>query len=194
MIEDISKMNTENMRELIRLIESDIEFHRDASKVVANLKSYESQVYTKLAQKVQRIEALESEIKQLKQEVKSESRQHVAALFDAEDAVRTRVVETISFILTLSKDPKPAESYKYAKIVEELEKQLTPELLAVLENLKTQFKTVTHKEPSLSVTKIEEGLGDKIKSYMTKYVDYIKSWAGKYDQKLDALKREAGFA
>jgi predicted negative regulator of RcsB-dependent stress response len=187
-------MREHQMREFIRLVETDIEFQRDASKVVANLKSYESQVYTKLAQKVQRIEALESEIKQLKQEVKSESRQHVAALFTAEDTVRTRVVETVSFILTLSKDPKPTESYKYAKIIEELEKQLTPELIAVLENLKTQFKTVTQKEPSLSVTKIDESIRDKIKSYMLKYMDFIRSWAGKYDQKLDTLKRAAGVA
>lgn len=184
--------SSETMRRLILLIESDIEFQRDESKVVVNLKSYDSQVYTKLAQKVQRIEALESEIKQLKQEVKSESRQHVASLFDAEDAVRTRVVETISFILILSKDPKPTESYKYAKIIEELEKNLTPELLLLLENLKAQFKTVTQKEPSLSVTKIDESVSEKLASYMSKYMSFIKSWADRYDRKLDILKARAG--
>lgn len=183
------------MRKFIDIVESDIEYERDATKVIAKLKSYNSQVYTKLAQKIQRIEDIESEIKQLKLEVKSDTREHVAALFDADDVIRTRIVETISLTLTLSKDPKPTESYKYAKIIEELEKHLTPELIAVLENLKTQFKTITQKEPSLSIaTKTEEplteGILDILKTHMSKYTSFINSWASKYDRKLELLKQQ----
>lgn len=178
------------MRQFIKLVEADIEFERGADKVVAKLKSYNSQVYTKLAQKVERIEALEDEIKALKAEVKSGAREHVNALFDAEDVVRTRVVDTVSFILTLSKDPKPTETVQYAKVITELEKSLTPELILILENLKAQFKTVTQKEPSLKIiAKPKDDLEESMHSYQRKFDAFIHQWAERYDDKLDSLKQ-----
>lgn len=176
--------------------QSDIEFDRnEAGKVVAILKSYNSQTYTKLAQKVQRIEALEEEIKQLKAEVKVETRGFIAALFDAADAARTRVVNTISFILTLSKDPKPTESYQYAKIIAELEQHLTPDLIKVLSSLKEKFKTITQKEPSLKVTaknneSIDEEANDgteDIRPYAAKVLRFLSN----YDSKIEHLRSVA---
>ena len=179
------------MRQYIDIIREAIDFEYDTDKVIADLTSHDSMVYTKLAQKVKRIEELESEVKALKLEVKSDTRVHVADLFKAEDVVRTRVVNTMSFILTLSKDPKPTETVQYAKIVAELEKQLTPELIAVLESLKHQFKTITQKEPSLKITsrdQVKEDSSDAIKTYGEKLLSFVNGWASGYDDKLDALK------
>lgn len=181
------------MRQYINIVREAIEFEYDADKVIADLTSHDSMVYTKLAQKVKRIEELESEIKALKLEVKSDTRVHVADLFKAEDVVRTRVINTISYMLTLSKDPKPSETVQYAKVVAELEKQLTPELIAVLESLKEQFKTITQKEPSLKIVprdKIKEDEESPLKTYGGKLLDFIEGWADRYDKKLEALKAE----
>lgn len=179
------------MRQYINIITEAIDFEYDTDKVIADLTSHDSMVYTKLAQKVQRIEELESEIKQLKLDVKSDTRAHVADLFKAEDVVRTRVINTISFMFTLSKDPKPTETVQYAKVIGELEKHLTPELITLLENLKKQFKTITQKEPSLKITsrdQVKEDSSDAIKTYGEKLLSFVNGWASGYDDKLDALK------
>ena len=139
-------MNTNQFRHYINLLEArdpGIQYQDSESEVIALLRGSDSQVYTKLAQKVNRIEQLESEIKELKEEVKQVSRENIADLFDADDAVKARVVQTMSFILTLSKDPKATVTPKYKDILEALSTQLTPELIIVLENLKKQMVTVT---------------------------------------------------
>ena len=181
-------MNTEKFRNLINLFESripDVEYEDvDTDRVVAKLKSYNSQVYTKLANKLLRLEELENEIKALKEELKGETKENIHDLFDAEDAARTRVIETVSFIFTLSKDPKVTESPKYKEILSELEKQLTPELILVLESLKKQLVTVTQKSPALRVRTIKEG----VESIFARFKDSIMRWANRYDQKLAALK------
>lgn len=181
------------MREYINIVREAIEFEYDADKVIADLTSHDSMVYTKLAQKVQRIEELEAEIKQLKSEVKSDARVYVADLFKAADVVRTRVVKTMKFIFTLSKDPKPTETVQHAKVIAELEKHLTPELILMLNGLREQFKTVTQKEPSLKITprdevKEAEAAVSPLESYSEKLLSFVNGWASGYDDRLDALK------
>ena len=186
-------MNQDHFKSLINLFESrdpslDYEDTSDNSKVIAKLKSHKSREYTQLAQKLERIDELETEVKYLKQAVKEEAREHIHDLFDAEDAARTRVVETISFIFVLTKDPKPTESYKYAEIIKSLESQLTPELIKVLESLKKQFKTVTQKSPALSVNPvIKEGVHG-LEQFNRRYKNTIYHWAHDYDKKLNRLK------
>ena len=171
------------------------------SKVVANLQSYESGRYTKLGRNLLRIERIETRIKQLKEEVKSDTKELVADLFHASDAAHTRVVDTVGFTFTLSKDPNPAETKKYAKILEELQEHLTPELLKVLKQIESKYTTFVQKSPSLKAVdkkdqpteeSINEGIGDKLKSFFNKFLNAIKNWANNYDAKLDALKAQAG--
>jgi uncharacterized protein (UPF0335 family) len=194
-------MNYTKFKSLINLFEArnpNIEYQQNIeTEVVAVLKSYNSQVYTKLAQKVERISQLEAEVKALKEEVKQETRENITDLFDAEDAVRTRVVDTVSFILTLSKDPKATESPKYKEILETLSSSLTPELIAVLENLKKTMVTVTQKAPALRIRAKDEQL-DEEDNMIARFVNQLKSlvgrWAGSYDRKLDQLKQYAATA
>ena len=184
-------METTKLRQLINLCEGrnpDLEYQDSESQVIAKLASYKSQTYTKLAQKVNRIKELKDEVKQLEDEVKQEARENVNDLFDAEDAVKTRIVETMSFILTLSKDPKATESPKYKDILEELTNHLTPELITVLEQLKKQMVTITQKAPSLSIKPIDEGF---VGSIFKRLKNAVLSWGQRYDQKLDRLKRYA---
>lgn len=189
-------MDIDHLKKLMILCEGrdltnpDIQYVDDPNgdKVIAILRSYKSQSYTKLAQKIARIEQLEDEIKQLKNEVKTETKENIHDLFDAEDAVRTRVVETLNFIFHLTKDPKATETPKYKEILNELEKQLTPELITVLEGLKKTMKTVTQKSPALTIKPIEKIDESFIGNFFAKLKSVIYNWANKYDSKLNRLK------
>lgn len=164
-------------------------------QITARVTSYNSQRYTKLAQKIVRIKELSAETKKLEEEVKAAARLDVADLFSATDIVQTRVIETNQFFIELSKNPKATESYKYADIIKELETKLTPELLVVLQDLKKKYKTVTNKSPSLSVTakeSINEGIWDSIRGYFARFKEAIMGWANKYDASLANLKAMAG--
>jgi len=165
---------------------------KTSAKVIARLKSYKSQSMTKLAQKIQRIDQLETEINTLKAEVKDETKTEIAGLFDdLEDLVKTRVVETVSFVFTLSKNPAETISPKYKDILEKLSTHLTPELITILEGLKATLVTKTLKSPSLKIEPVTESIGS---GFFSKLKNLISRWAVKYDSKLEALKREAGVA
>lgn len=166
----------------------DLDYQQDGDSVKVKLHSYKSQVYTKLAQKTERIKALKTELETLESEVKQSAREDVADLFDATDAVNTRVVETLQFMFTLSKDPKATETPQYKKILEELSQHLLPEQIAVMEALKKQFVTVTQKSPSLKISKITESVAT---DFFAKFKRVVLQWTRGYDQQLDKLKKLA---
>lgn len=179
-----------------RLKSPHVNFEEQKTKIIAKLKSYNSAVYTRLGNNLERISELDDELKKLRKETKDVFKEHLVDLFSAEDAAMTRVVDTVQFVFTLSKDPKPTETYKYSAILEELSQELTPELLKVLENLKEKHKSVTQKAPSLRSERkdesvIVEGL-DALKDFFARFKEKILSWASSYDNKLDRLKEKAG--
>jgi len=182
-----------------RRSDSNISYEVEPTKVIAKLASYKSAEYTRLAKNLERIDRLEKMTKALKEQVKQDTRDHVADLFSADDTVRTRVVETVSFVFQLTKDPKATTTYKYAEIVKELTSHLTPELITVLESLKKKYEGSTQKAPALSVSKNEsldlnEGVWDRITAVLRKFKNAIMNWATGYDKKLDALKAQAAMA
>lgn len=180
-------------------IEYEVTKQSGLEKVTAVLRARDSEAYTKLAKKLDRVDKLSTEINKLKKEIKSETKEYVADLFDAEDACRTRVIQTVSVIMILSKDPKPTETYKYAAIVDELEKSLTPELINVLEALKMKFKSTVQKEPSLSwqgvmpESVVTEAMPQFIQSLVASFKDFlvvVRAWGRRYDLRLEAIRQQ----
>lgn len=170
----------------------EISYTDEKLKVIAELRSHKSAVYTKLADRLESIDRMEAQIKEYKLEMKAMTREHVADLFDAEDAVKTRVIDTVSFIITLTKTPTPTVSYQYAKILAELANHLTPELLIILNDLKEKFKSESQREPGISIVRkeVEESvITDKLKHYFAKFKRFILHWAHGYDRRLNALKK-----
>lgn len=179
------------LRDFINIVEARLDdptvsYSQDDTKVTATITSHLSGKYTKLANNLQRIDQLTEELKSLQAEVKDQQREQVAELFDAEDAVFTRVVETKSVIFTLSKDPKATEAPQYKKILEEFETMLTPELVKVLHALKKQHVTITQKAPSLKYTMKSEAIGEDTGG-VAELVAKVNRWLPKFDQKLDRL-------
>ena len=174
------------------------------TKITAFLTSQLSGKYTKLGRNLLKIKKAKEDLKMLEDETKDMTKELVGDLFHAEDEVYSRFVDTVSFIFEMSKKPKATETFKYAKIFEELEKDMTPELLARYHDLKEKYKTVTQKSPSLTAIDknapvateesiVNEGMADKLKAFFSKFYQAIKGWGVSYDSKLDALKAEVGF-
>lgn len=183
----------------------DVTYHAEETKgmitkITVFLKSFQSGRFTKLGRKLKRIEWLEAQIKKLKEETKDETKSLLADWFHAEDALSTRIIETVGFIFQLSKDPKPTEVVKYAKVFEELQEHLAPELQKVAQELMKKHTSVVQKSPSLktidkskqTAESINEGFGDKLKGFYAKLKNWVDQWGAKYDAKLDALKAQVG--
>jgi len=130
---------------------------------------------------IKMVDDLKEQIKSLQTTTKSAIRSDIAFLFEVEDAVFTRVIETKNVILEISKDPKETESPQYKKILEALEKHLTPDLVEVLESLKKEHVTKTQKDPAIRY-KFKEDATEELD------LDSFQKWLTTYDKKLDLVK------
>lgn len=184
-------MEHDYFKRLLLLFEArrpEIKYKVTPKEVIAQLEGNTSGKYTKLAQKINRIGFLQAQLSRLKEEVKASAREDIADLFDAEDAVKTRIVETLQFVFVLSKNPEITKTPKYKDILSELETKLTPELILVLEALKAELITETQKEPSLKVKPVSESKGD---DRLERTVKLVNLWKNAYDKKLYALIKDA---
>lgn len=132
----------------------DIRRVENAKAVTLYLKGQESAQYTRLATKLEEIEALAEQLKDLKTEVKQDTRDLIEELFDIEDETKTRIVDTVSVIFTLSKKPKETVTPKYKEILEVLVNDFLPqELIDKVEKLKKTMVTTTQRAASLKTAR-----------------------------------------
>ena len=172
----------------------------DGNKVIARLKDVDSARYTRLGRNLKRMEWLAKRMDHLKEQTKQESRELVADLFHAEDANKTRLVETMGFIFQLTKDPERATTIKYAKVLEELQSSLTPELLKVMEALVAKHSTLQKAKPAGLSAIDKRGVqeesikdwGSNIKNFLGNLLSTLTAWGKTYDEKLDSLKSSVG--
>lgn len=205
-------MSRENMKKYMTLFESDYKpaiedpnISYDTStdkggnieKIIATLSKSKSAEFTKLAKKIQEAKELSDRVKQLEAEIKGEAREAISGLFNVEDEVYTRIVETASFSLKLSKIPLPTVTVKYASVIKELKTHLSNDLINILDNLEYKFSTVTQKSASLSFTPKNESLNEsnddfieKLKDYSDRYYDVANKVLLNFDAKLNNLENE----
>ena len=175
---------------------------KEIDRVIVELNGNESGVLTKLAARYDRLAKAIKVMGEKKDELNASIKEKVEDLFAAEDVVLTRVIETVSFTLTVSKrqkqDDKVAVNYK--AIAEELAKLIPEDLQDKVEEITKAYTTITaqqDKSPALSVKgKVTEGfIGDLKASLIAsikRVVKSVTSWATKYDKKMIALKKQAG--
>ena len=177
------------------------EVKKQLDRVIVELNGNESGVLTKLASRYDRLDKAIKVMGEKKLELNADIKSRVEDLFAAEDVVLTRVIETVSFTMTVSKrikqDDKTTVDFK--SIAEELLKLVPDELQSKVDEIIATYTTITKqqdKSPSLSVkSKVTEGLlrdlSQTIVSSVKKMIKSIASWAGKFDKKLTALKKTA---
>jgi len=172
-------------------------------RVTIALAGSESANMTKLAKRYARLEVSLKAMKEKHEEMNNLLKETVQGLFDAEDIVLTRVVETAQFTLTMAKEiqkTEPTKSVDYEKIAGELAKLIPDELQAKIDEITKQYTTLIPPKPpvkKLSVSKevVKEGIFDnvtKLKNWAARMLKQFSSWASGYDSKLNALKKKAG--
>lgn len=174
-------------------------------RVTVELAGNPSGVMSRLTSRYDRLDKAIKTMSVKRNEMNEQIKENVTGLFDAEDIVLTRVVETVSFTLTLSKLVKSSEQnpkvvVDYEAIAKELAKLIPEELQTQVEaitKMYTEVSIAADKSPALRIKnkndKLDEGLIDSIKGLATKIVKWAKStasWAVGYDKKLANLKKK----
>lgn len=174
-------------------------------RVTVELAGNPSGVMSRLTSRYDRLDKAIKTMSVKRNEMNEQIKENATGLFDAEDIVLTRVVETVSFTLTLSKLVKSSEQnpkvvVDYEAIAKELAKLIPEELQTQVEaitKMYTEVSIAADKSPALRIKnkndKLDEGLIDSIKGFATKIVKWAKStasWAVGYDKKLANLKKK----
>jgi len=164
--------------------------------VTVELSGSKSGSMTRLMTRYSRLDKSAALLAERREATNLEMKDKVADLFDAADEVLTRVVETASFTITLSKaekgaDKKPKTSIDYEAIVKELQ-VMVPELEEKIKEITKKFTEITPAKDSpitLRVrSKVDEGVvGDILKSVKA-FAKSIFSWLKSYDRRLAVLK------
>lgn len=171
-------------------------------RVTVALTGHEAGNMTKLAKRYARLEASIKAMKTKHDELNARLKDDVEGLFDAEDIVLTRVVETAQFTVTLAKEIQKKEGTKdvdYAAIIAALTELIPDELQTQVEQITEKYtKIIPPKAPvkKLSVSKevTNEGLVGTLAKTIKSFVKSIVSWAMRFDKKLDSLKAKAGIS
>jgi septal ring factor EnvC (AmiA/AmiB activator) len=165
-------------------------------RVTVELSGNQSGVMSKLTTRYARLDKTAKLLAARREEVNAQMKDKAEALFDATDAVLTRVVETVSFTITLSKaekaaDKKPKSTVDYTAVVKELQ-TMVPELDEQLKALIAKYtEVVAAKDTPVALrvkSKIEEGVLSSVWSSLKSFAKGIKAWAKGYDERLDALR------
>jgi hypothetical protein len=175
-------------------------------RVTVELHGHHSGAMSALTNRYDRLDRAIKEMTIRRNEMNEKIKDKVTDLFDAEDIVLTRVVETVSFTLTLSKLVKAAEQkdkvvVDYESIAKELAKLIPDELQKAVQEITDRYTEVSlaaDKSPALRVKnknddKLAEDVLSSLKRYMEsihKWVSSMVKWGNKYDKKLNKLKEK----
>jgi len=176
----------------------------EIDKVVVYLEKQKSTACSKLSDKFQVILEAQKVLDKQMEELKETARERVEDLFDATDEVYTRVADTASVLLTLSKKTF-RNDVKFDK------ENFYKDLLAIVPELKVKIDELDKKYTEIKTTEVKsklnvklkdnesnvtvEGVVDtvkniwnKVKESLSKFKSYIINWGKGYDKKLDDIQ------
>ena len=222
-------MNAQDMRSLMMIAEGRQNDNPDVSyelsgttkkntlakiytKIAASVSGRLSEKYTKLALKFQEIDVLTTQLGELRAVANEEAKDTIETLFDAEDAMYTRYIDTVSLAITMSKDQE-ATSVETSDLnvnafLDDLMTLVGDDLQPAVTKLLEQHTKVTAKlraaqRGRVSVklpTPVQEGeltegdMTDKIANYAAKFANKVMSYLGRYDTKLNAIAAKYNLA
>lgn len=177
------------------LLNEAIEIERKAKEVVSTATGKDSEYFTKIAKRLLEIEAAERKLTDMKNEVKGQLREDVAKIFDkAEDALKTRKIETLSVFITLSKNPEPRQVVQWKEVVVEL-MSLFEDLHEQIESIIQKYTKYVETDPSVRVSIKdpdlfkESAIGD-IGSKISEFWKKFRNWLNRFDKKLISIKKK----
>jgi len=134
-----------------RIKSSEIEYKEKKVKglldtVTATLSGSQSAVFTKLGRRYKKIDNLIKKLQEAREKMNEDVKVKVEALFEVEDALLTRVVDTVSITANLSKrtpaGTKEVTKFDAEGMIEEMYETM-PELHDKLDELMKRYKKVT---------------------------------------------------
>lgn len=164
----------------------------EISKVIVHLKGARSAIFTRMARRIDAIDELVKELSVEKTRLRDNAKLSIDKIFDAEDELTTRVIETVGATISLAKaTERTSTNFDIDGCLEEIIK-LVPHLEKQIKNIITVYTKIETNavSPALRVAskKVNEGIGNKINDFITMFVQKIKDWCLKYDKRLNAIK------
>lgn len=160
--------------------------------VTAKLEKNKSGVMTKLAARYKEVDEQLKKLAEERDGMNAKIKEELLEYFDAEDAVLTRIVETVSLTAQLAKQAQDSTKVDDTEVIAKLLESATPELAEQIAKLREQCTSIVKaKSPSLTV-KVNEGLFDSIKKTVVRFAKSVMAWASRYDKKLAKIKSKLG--
>lgn len=166
-------------------------------KVTLHAEGTTSAALTRMLAKYHKISGLLDRLSAVQKTLHADVRAKVVSLFEAEDEVYTRVVETAKFAATVAKNiekPSTKTEVDWEAVARALSELIEDDLQPQVHEIVTKYTKITQvakKEPGLRVTKIDEGLKEvftEIREMLAGFVAGVKRWGREYDRKLTKIK------
>ena len=166
-------------------------------KVTLELKGTNSATITRLAKRYDRLDQMAKAMKERRDELNASIKILGDDLFDAEDTLATRIIETVSFTVMLTAAEKAHHKQPTKKI--DFERAFN-DLLALVPELEQQAQAILDtyteiippKDTPTAVkvkTKVNESLYSTIHKLIKQMASSVRKWANVYDRKLNSLKK-----
>ena len=171
------------------------------NKVILELEGSDSGAMSRLMTRYKRLDRQWKLMEERRNEVNRQVKDVADRIFDAEDALATRVIETVSYSVMLTKATPASEKEATKKVDYESAyaalARLVPELEEKAKAILEQYTELVPPKDTPSALKytpkLEEGVADTIKGWVAKAKAFVKemfSWGREYDAKLDAFRRK----
>lgn len=193
------------VKDLFEARQADLEYKESRikgalKKVTLALQGSNSGAMTRLTKRYERLDKTAKLLKEKRDELNAQIKDVGDRVFDAEDALVTRVIETVTYTVMLTAAEKaetkePTKKVDYEAAFHELAK-LVPELDEAAKKLLAKYTElipakdtpvglrVKAKEP------VDEALGSKLKGWWKSLTEWFGSWTKSYDEKLAAIKKK----
>lgn len=171
------------------------------NKVILELEGSDSGAMSRLMTRYKRLDRQWKLMEERRNEVNRQVKDVADRIFDAEDALATRVIETVSYSVMLTKATPASEKEATKKVDYESAyaalARLVPELEEKAKAILEQYTELVPPKDTPSALKytpkLEEGIADTVKGWVAKAKAFVKemfSWGREYDAKLDAFRRK----
>jgi hypothetical protein len=199
----------QEIRKILNVLEArtpnnEISYTDEKDKLTIDIKGKKSAEITKLAKQFMEVKKLEKELKETKDSMTDNIKRVTEALFDAEDALKTKYIKTVSTVMTITKDISPSqkEEFDVDGFFKELHDLLDKDIVSKLLDLKekyTNIKEISGRKGSLRDVKIKEEVISE--SFMSSLKEWTLDFANKimkrlplFDKKLQKLMKKYGIS
>lgn len=169
-------------------------------KVTLALEGSNSGAMTRLTKRYERLDKTAKLLKERRDALNAQIKDVGDRVFDAEDALATRIIETVSYTIMLTAAEKaehkqPSKKIDFESAYGELAK-LVPELTEAAQKILEKYtELVPPKDTPVGLRvkakdQVDESIATVVRSAFTKFMTWIKSWGQQYDEKLDAIKKK----